>query len=105
MDQGRRVSSVVLLSNQIGYKMLEKLRGDHRPSPCSIQQPMNRGSYFRQKNTTVDATQDNQTKQGIRLLFSSAFLFSFMGMFLQFAGRMGEIRVCRVPGGAFEMSI
>ena len=33
---------------------------------------------------------DEKTKEGIILLFVSAFLFSFMGMFLQFTGRLGE---------------
>mmetsp|Transcript_8103 Transcript_8103/g.14203 ORF Transcript_8103/g.14203 Transcript_8103/m.14203 type:complete len:535 (-) Transcript_8103:83-1687(-) len=32
---------------------------------------------------------DNKSTQGIILLFLSAFLFSLMGMFLQFTGRMG----------------
>ncbi len=34
--------------------------------------------------------QRTKQSQGICLLFLSAFLFSFMGMFLQFTGRMGE---------------
>ena len=32
----------------------------------------------------------SKQSQGICLLFLSAFLFSFMGMFLQFTGRMGK---------------
>ena len=31
-----------------------------------------------------------KAREGIALLFLSAFLFSFMGMFLQFTGRLGE---------------
>ena len=31
-----------------------------------------------------------KTREGIILLFLSAFLFSFMGMFLQFTGRLGK---------------
>ena len=33
----------------------------------------------------------SKQSQGICLLFLSAFLFSFMGMFLQFTGRMGKM--------------
>lgn len=33
---------------------------------------------------------NTKEKEGIVLLVLSAFLFSFMGMFLQFTGRMGE---------------
>ena len=32
----------------------------------------------------------SKQSQGICLLFLSAFLFLFMGMFLQFTGRMGK---------------
>ena len=31
-----------------------------------------------------------KAREGVALLFLSAFLFSFMGMFLQFTGRLGE---------------
>ena len=33
----------------------------------------------------------SKQSQGVCLLFLSAFLFSFMGMFLQFTGRMGKM--------------
>ena len=40
----------------------------------------------------IDKKKNDVSKQsqGICLLFLSAFLFSFMGMFLQFTGRMGK---------------
>lgn len=43
----------------------------------------------RQQQLQQQQQQHDKTKEGIILLFLSAFLFSFMGMFLQFTGRMG----------------
>mmetsp|Transcript_41367 Transcript_41367/g.74575 ORF Transcript_41367/g.74575 Transcript_41367/m.74575 type:complete len:476 (-) Transcript_41367:55-1482(-) len=43
----------------------------------------------RQQQLQQQQHQHDKTKEGIILLFLSAFLFSFMGMFLQFTGRMG----------------